>query len=48
MLKKVCIAILNDIADAPAQGYQVTCFTCHRGAEHPVHSPDTAPKPPGF
>jgi hypothetical protein len=28
--------------DAPAKGYQVTCFTCHRGAEHPVHSPDAA------
>ena len=33
--------------DAPAKGYQVTCSTCHRGAQHPVHSPDAAPKPPG-
>lgn len=33
--------------DAPAKGYQVTCYTCHRGAQHPQHSPD-APKPPGF
>ena len=34
------------IPDAPSNGYQVTCFTCHRGAEHPQHSPDAA-KPPG-
>ena len=34
------------IPDAPGNGYQVTCFTCHRGAEHPQHSPDAA-KPPG-
>jgi hypothetical protein len=34
------------IPDAATKGYQVTCFTCHRGAEHPQHSPD-APKPPG-
>ncbi len=32
--------------DAPAKGYQVTCFTCHRGAPHPQHTPDV-PKPPG-
>lgn len=33
--------------DAPSKGYQVTCFTCHRGAQHPQHSPDP-PKPPGY
>jgi hypothetical protein len=32
--------------DAPAKGYQVTCYTCHRGAVHPQHVPD-ATKPPG-
>jgi hypothetical protein len=40
--------ITKDMPDAPAQGYQVTCYTCHRGAVHPVHSPDAAPKPPGW
>lgn len=30
--------------DAAAKGFQVTCYTCHRGAQHPQHSPDT-PKP---
>ena len=30
--------------DAPAKGFQVTCYTCHRGAQHPQHTPD-APKP---
>jgi photosynthetic reaction center cytochrome c subunit len=34
------------IADAAAKGYQVTCFTCHRGAQHPQHAPDVQ-KPPG-
>ncbi len=33
--------------DAPAKGYQVTCFTCHRGAAHPQHTPNP-PKPPGL
>jgi hypothetical protein len=40
--------ITKEMPDAPANGMQVTCFTCHRGAEHPVHSPDAAPKPPGY
>jgi hypothetical protein len=40
--------ITKDMPDAPAKGYQVTCYTCHRGATHPVHSPDAAPKPPGW
>ena len=34
------------IPDAAAKGYQVTCFTCHRGAQHPQHAPEAA-KPPG-
>jgi len=38
--------ITKAMPDAPAKGYQVTCFTCHRGAQHPQHSPD-AVKPPG-
>ena len=32
--------------DASAKGYQVTCWTCHRGSQHPQHAPDAA-KPPG-
>jgi hypothetical protein len=39
--------ITKAIPDAPAKGYQVTCYTCHRGAQHPQHAPD-APKPPGL
>ena len=38
--------ITKAMPDAPAKGYQVTCFTCHRGAQHPQHSPE-AVKPPG-
>jgi photosynthetic reaction center cytochrome c subunit len=37
----------NDVPGAAEKGYQVMCYTCHRGAEHPVHAPDAAPKPPG-
>lgn len=40
--------LTKEMPDAPAKSYQVTCYTCHRGAEHPVHSPDKAPKPPGY
>src|SRR5262245_1103991 len=29
--------VTKAIPDAPAKGYQVTCFTCHRGAQHPLH-----------
>jgi photosynthetic reaction center cytochrome c subunit len=38
--------ITKAMPDAPAKGFQVTCWTCHRGSNHPQHSPD-APKPPG-
>ena len=38
--------ITKAIPDAPAKGYQVTCYTCHRGAQHPQHAPEAA-KPPG-
>jgi hypothetical protein len=38
--------ISKAVPDAVAKGYQVTCWTCHRGSQHPQHSPD-APKPPG-
>ena len=32
--------------DAATKGYQVTCWTCHRGSEHPQHAPEAA-KPKG-
>lgn len=38
--------ITKAMPDAPAKGYQVTCWTCHRGSNHPHHTPE-APKPPG-
>ena len=38
--------ITKAIPDAPAKGYQVTCYMCHRGAQHPQHAPEPA-KPPG-
>lgn len=40
--------LAKDMPDAPAKGYQVTCYTCHRGALHPVHAPEADPKPPGW
>jgi Photosynthetic reaction centre cytochrome C subunit len=47
MVGEVNARLTKEMPDAPAKGYQVTCYTCHRGAEHPVHSPAAAPKPPG-
>ena len=38
--------VAKAVPDAAANGYQVTCFTCHRGSQHPQHAPDAA-KPPG-
>jgi hypothetical protein len=38
--------ITKAMPDAAAKGYQVTCWTCHRGSQHPQHTPDAA-KPPG-
>ncbi len=47
MAAEINARLSKDMPDAAAKGYQVTCFTCHRGAAHPVHAPDAAPKPPG-
>jgi hypothetical protein len=47
MAAEINAHITKDMPEAPAKGYQVTCYTCHRGAVHPAHSPDAAPKPPG-
>ena len=38
--------ITKAMPDATDKGYQVTCWTCHRGSQHPQHTPD-APKPQG-
>ena len=38
--------LAKTMPDAAATGSQVTCWTCHRGSNHPQHTPD-APKPPG-
>jgi photosynthetic reaction center cytochrome c subunit len=46
MVGEVNAQITKAMPDAPAMDYQVTCFTCHCGAQHPQHAPD-APKPPG-
>jgi photosynthetic reaction center cytochrome c subunit len=32
-------AVIKAIPDAAAQGYQVTCWTCHRGSRNPQHRP---------
>lgn len=40
------IVMTRDINTSFADGKQhVTCFTCHRGAEHPKTAPDAAPAP---
>lgn len=46
MVGEINAQVTKAIPDAPAKTYQVTCFTCHRGAQHPQHAPD-AVKPPG-
>jgi photosynthetic reaction center cytochrome c subunit len=46
MSGEINVQIMKEMPDAPAKGWQVTCYTCHRGAQHPQHSPD-AVKPPG-
>ena len=38
--------VTKAVPDAVANRYQVTCWTCHRGSQHPQHASD-APKPPG-
>lgn len=47
MAGEINAQLTKAMPDAPAKGYQVTCFTCHRGQQHPQHSPDP-PKPPGI
>ena len=40
MSAEISAQITKAMPDAPAKGYQVTCYTCHKGAQHPQHSPD--------
>jgi photosynthetic reaction center cytochrome c subunit len=47
MAAEINARLTKDMPDAATKGFQVTCYTCHRGAEHPLHSPEAAPKPPG-
>jgi hypothetical protein len=44
---RMMIAMTREINAKFTDGKQhVTCFTCHRGAEHPKTAPDAAPAPP--
>lgn len=40
MSAEINAQITKAMPEAPAKGYQVTCYTCHKGAQHPQHSPD--------
>jgi len=39
MASDINAQISKAMPDAASKGYQVTCFTCHRGAQHPQHVP---------
>ena len=39
MAAEVNAQITKAMPDAPQKGYQVTCYTCHKGAQHPQHAP---------
>ncbi len=44
---RMMIAMTRDINAKFTDGkMHVTCFTCHRGDEHPKTAPDAAPAPP--
>ena len=40
MAGEINAQLTKAMPDAPQKGYQVTCYTCHKGAQHPQHSPD--------
>ncbi|MGQ0734860.1 MAG: photosynthetic reaction center cytochrome c subunit family protein [Acidobacteriota bacterium] len=46
MAADINVQVAKAVPDAASKGLQVTCFTCHRGAQHPQHTPPP-PKPPG-
>lgn len=39
MAGEINAQITKAMPDAPQKGYQVTCYTCHKGAQHPQHAP---------
>ena len=39
MAGEINAQITKAMPDAPQKGYQVTCYTCHKGAQHPQHTP---------
>ncbi|MGE0813841.1 MAG: c-type cytochrome [Vicinamibacterales bacterium] len=43
VMMRLVRTINDELAKAHPAAARVTCFTCHRGAEHPLH----APAPPG-
>jgi photosynthetic reaction center cytochrome c subunit len=43
MAGEINATLTKAMPDAPQKGFQVTCYTCHRGAQHPQHSPDVKP-----
>lgn len=39
MVSDINAQLSKAMPDAAAKGYQVTCYTCHKGAQHPQHAP---------
>src|SRR5262245_38840403 len=39
MVSEINAQLSKAMPDAAAKGYQVTCYTCHKGAQHPQHAP---------
>ena len=39
MAGEINAQLTKAMPDASSNGYQVTCYTCHRGAQHPQHLP---------
>jgi hypothetical protein len=48
MTAEINAQVSKAIPGAADKGYQVTCWTCHRGSEHPQHTPPATTKPPGL
>jgi hypothetical protein len=45
-MARMMIVMTREInAKFPDGKEHVTCFTCHRGSEHPKTAPDAAPAP---
>jgi len=45
MARKMIVMTREINAKFPDGNQHVTCFTCHRGDEHPKMQPDAAPAP---